>query len=115
MPESVIDMSIFNGLKEVGDADFIKELIDTFLDDAPRMLKELRQALAGNNVELFRRTAHSLKSNANTFGALVLAGLAKDLELIGRDNQLNAVGDKLEKLTAEYAKVESALKGMRNA
>jgi HPt (histidine-containing phosphotransfer) domain-containing protein len=115
MTETVIDMATFNNLKEIGDADFIKELIDTFLEDAPHMLDDLRRALADNNAELFRRTAHSLKSNGNTFGALALADLAKELEFIGRDNQLDKVGDKFKILSAEYAKVETALKGMRNA
>jgi len=115
MAKTTIDPSTFDNLKQMGDADFIRELIDTFLDDAPHMLKELSQALAARNAELFRRTAHSLKSNSNTFGALALAELSKDLELMGRDNRLEAVGDKLEKLAVEYARVETALKGMRNA
>jgi HPt (histidine-containing phosphotransfer) domain-containing protein len=115
MSESVIDIPTFNGLREVGDADFINELIDTFLEDAPHMLNELRQSLEENNAERFRRTAHSLKSNSNTFGALVLADLAKELELIGRDNQLDRVDDKLQELSTEYARVETALRGIRNA
>jgi HPt (histidine-containing phosphotransfer) domain-containing protein len=115
MSESVIDIPTFNGLREVGDADFINELIDTFLEDAPRMLNELRLSLAEGNTERFRRTAHSLKSNSNTFGALVLADLAKELEFIGRDNQLDRVGDKLQELSMEYTRVETALRGIRNA
>ena len=115
MTESVIDLTTFNSLKEIGDADFIRELIDTFLDDAPHMLDDLSRALSDNNAELFRRTAHSLKSNGNTFGALSFAELAKELEFMGRDNQLDKVGDKFNKLFDEYAKVEVALKGMRNA
>lgn len=115
MSESIIDPSAFNDLKEVGDADFINELIDTFLEDAPRMLDELRRALVEEDAELFRRTAHSLKSNSYTFGALTLGGLAKELELIGREHQLKTVGDKLDQLSREYIKVESALKGLRNA
>lgn len=115
MSESVIDLPTFNSLKEVGGADFIIELIDTFLEDAPHMLNDLNKALADNNPDLFRRTAHSLKSNGNTFGALAFAELAKELEYLGRDNQLDVAGDKYKNLTAEYAKVEAALKGMRNA
>ena len=34
------------------------------------MLAELRDALAGGDADAFRRAAHSLKSNSNTFGAL---------------------------------------------
>ena len=77
-------------------------------------MADLQKGLADNDTELFRRSAHSLKSNSNTFGALTLGSLAKDLEYMGRDNQLAGVGDKLEMLTAEYAKVESAMKGLRD-
>jgi len=115
MAESVIDLPTFDGLKEVGGADFIAELIDTFFEEAPRLLNDLRQALADNNTELFRRSAHSLKTNGNTFGALAFAELAQELEYLGRDDQLDAVGDKVDKLSAKYKEVEEALEGMRNA
>ena len=49
------------------------------------MLAELKRALAADQAEPFRRAAHSLKSNANTFGALALGALARELELGGLD------------------------------
>ena len=66
-------------------AEFVGELVDTFLEEAPGMLAELRSARADGNAERFRRAAHSLKSNGNTFGALSLAALARELELKGLD------------------------------
>ena len=113
MSESVIDQSTFNSLKEIGGAEFITELIDTFFEEAPRLFNDLCQALADNNAELFRRSAHSLKTNGNTFGALAFAELAKELEYLGRDNQLDAVGDKVEALSVAYEGVKAALKEMR--
>ena len=38
-----------------------------------------------DDADRFRRAAHSLKSNSNTFGALRLAALARELELNGLD------------------------------
>ena len=49
------------------------------------MLAELRAARAEGNAERFRRAAHSLKSNGNTFGAVKLAALAREFELKGLD------------------------------
>ena len=49
------------------------------------MLAELRSARAAGDAERFRRAAHSLKSNSNTFGALALGALARELELNGLD------------------------------
>jgi len=114
MPENIIDPATYSGLKEMTGAEFINELVDTFFAEAPRLLTDLQQALASNDAELFRRSAHSLKSNSNTFGALELGSLAKELEFMGRDSQLASVGNKLELLNAEYEKAVSALKGLRD-
>ena len=115
MPEPVIDSPTFQALREMSGADFMPELIDTFLDDAPHMMDDLRRALAAGDVETFRRTANSLKSNCRTFGALGLAELARELEFIAREDRLADVGDKLERLAADYEQVASALKGLRDA
>lgn len=114
MTETVIDQGIFDELKEMAGAEFINELIDTFLAEAPLMLMDLQKGLAEGNAELFRRAAHSLKSNSLTFGALGLGELGKELEATGRDNQLASVGDKLGLLSDEYGRVALALKGLRD-
>ena len=65
---SVIDESVFNELKQISGTDFINELIDAFLEDAPNMIQNMQTAIDTKDIESFRRNAHSLKSNANTFG-----------------------------------------------
>jgi HPt (histidine-containing phosphotransfer) domain-containing protein len=81
MSEPRIDRAIFAELQAAAGADFVVELVDTFMQEAPVMLGELRAARAEGAPEQFRRAAHSLKSNANTFGATELARLARELEL----------------------------------
>jgi HPt (histidine-containing phosphotransfer) domain-containing protein len=109
---SVIDKGTFNELKQMSGADFINELIDAFLDDAPHMISEMQTARATKDMESFRRNAHSLKSNANTFGALELAALAKELEFMGKENNLD-IGNRLEVLNEEFGRVAEELRGMR--
>jgi HPt (histidine-containing phosphotransfer) domain-containing protein len=108
----VIDPATFEELKQLSGEDFINELIDAFLDDAPNMIQNMQAALATKDVESFRRNAHSLKSNANTFGAMELATLAKELEFMGKENNLD-VGYRLEVLNEAFGKVAEELKGMR--
>ncbi len=108
----IIDPATFDELKQMSGADFINELIDAFLDDAPTMIQNMVSALDKKDVESFRRNAHSLKSNANTFGATKLGILAKELELMARENNLE-VGNKLEILKETFDKVAEELKGMR--
>ena len=110
----VIDRTTFDELKQMSGDDFINELIDTFLDDAPKMIAEIRSGLAANNADTFRRAAHSMKSNAATFGAGQLAALAKELEMLGKENNLHETGDKLESLAEAYEAVRAELTGLKS-
>ena len=108
----LIDKATFEELKQISGEDFINELIDAFLEDAPTMLQSMQIALDAKDVESFRRNAHSLKSNAYTFGATELGTLAKELELMARENNLD-IGNRLERLTQSYGNVVQELKGLR--
>ena len=114
MTQPTIDRATFDELKQTAGADFVTELVDTFLVEAPRMLDELRRSLAAKDADKFRRTAHSLKSNSNTFGALALGAMARELELSGMD-PAKANDAKLDALAAEYARVSAALTELKNA
>lgn len=109
---SVIHKATFEELKNLSGADFINELIDAFLEDAPVMIKAMRTALETKDTDTFRRNAHSLKSNANTFGATELGALAKELELMARENNLE-VGKRLMILEDSFEKVAKELRRLR--
>jgi HPt (histidine-containing phosphotransfer) domain-containing protein len=53
-----------------------------------------------------------LKSNANTFGATELGVLAKELEFMAKENNLE-IGNRLQVLHESFAVVAEELKGMR--
>ena len=108
----VIDATTFNELEQMSGEDFINELIDAFLEDGPNMLKNMQTALEAGDVESFRRNAHSLKTNANTFGALDLGAKAKELEFMARENNLD-VGNRLEVLKESFSIVAEELMRMR--
>jgi HPt (histidine-containing phosphotransfer) domain-containing protein len=101
-----IDPTVFAELQATAGAEFVAELADTFLEEAPLMLSELRAAQAAGSAERFRRAAHSLKSNSQTFGATTLGALARDLELGG--HVTDAV--RIDALDAEFARVGAELK-----
>ena len=107
-----IDRGTFEELKQISGDDFINELIDAFLEDAPQMIHNMRTALAAKDAEAFRRNAHSLKSNAQTFGATELAARAKELEFMGRENNLD-IGNRIEVLEDTFNEVERSLKELR--
>jgi HPt (histidine-containing phosphotransfer) domain-containing protein len=114
MNEKPIDLAVFTELQATSGLEFVVELVDTFLKEAPGMLAELRRARADGNAERFRRAAHSLKSNANTFGAVSLAAQARELELKGLDAEPARDEAALGALEAMYAHVATELKALRN-
>lgn len=104
MGDTVIDRAVFDELQDSMGTEFTAELAATFLQEAPGMLGELAKAETESDADGFRRAAHSLKTNANIFGATALAALALELELDGpRPGGVDAVSD-------EYARAEAALR-----
>ena len=114
MDESVINRAVYAELRDTTGAEFVAELVDTFLEEGPGMLAELRDAHADDNLERFRRAAHSLKTNGNTFGALKLPALAREFELKGLDPERNRDEVALAELEAKYARAAAELKTLRN-
>ena len=114
MNENPIDQAVYSELQATTGVEFVAELVDTFLEEAPGMLAELRSARADGNAERFRRAAHSLKSNANTFGAVSLAALARELELKGLDIEPARDEAALAALEAEHTRTAAALGALRN-
>ena len=115
-----IDRTVFKELQAAAGAEFVVELVDTFFEEAPTLLADLRSALAQGDADRFRRAAHSLKSNSLTFGASALAELARALELGGlptdATNPTRAAQalDAIDTLAAAYAVAAQDLKNLRH-
>jgi HPt (histidine-containing phosphotransfer) domain-containing protein len=112
---TAVDAATFRALQDTAGAEFVGDLLGTFREEAPRMLSALRSAFAAGDAEGFRRTAHSLKSNALTFGATELASLARALELSGLEAARAQGGDPVGALAAAYARAAEALEALARA
>jgi HPt (histidine-containing phosphotransfer) domain-containing protein len=114
MPDPVIDLEIYNNLKEMMGADYIGEVVDAYFEEVPTLLKQLKQAFADGNADVFRRSAHSIKSSSASFGAMLLAAKAKELEFIGKEGRLadQGVQEKVDHLAVDYAEVETVMRGL---
>jgi HPt (histidine-containing phosphotransfer) domain-containing protein len=108
MTAPVIDPHTFDDLQANAGADFVIELVDTFAEEAPLLLDEMRNAATDRSAERFRRAAHSLKSNSSTFGATRMAEMARALELGGLPQDAREV----DALAAEFADTITALQAL---
>ena len=111
-----IDRAVLDELEHsVGDdPEFLRELVETYLDDAPTQIDQIRSGLAEGNVEPVNRAAHTLKSNSASVGAMLLAELCRELEALTStggpvdlgDPDFAARGDAIE---AELERVRTEL------
>lgn len=108
MTKGPIDTIVFNELAEATGADFVGELIGAFLQEAPVMITDLKDAAAQDDHDRFRRAAHSIKSNALVFGAHHLGALARNMELSQQAASKTAPTD-FAALDAAYAATAAAL------
>jgi len=95
------------------DRGILAALIDTFLDEVPRLVDAARQGLQQGQADEVRRAAHTLKSNGATFGATHLSELSRELEALARSGTLEGTTDLLARIEGEYESVRIALEAVR--
>jgi len=102
-----LDPAALKNLHEMvgGDAEFVAELITTYLEDAPQMLTDMQSG----DVTLALRAAHSLKSNSAEFGAHALSDMCQELETMCKAGTLAGTDDLVGRINAEYVQVKAEL------
>jgi HPt (histidine-containing phosphotransfer) domain-containing protein len=67
-----------------GDEKLLHEVMEIFLEEVPKHLLELREAITQQNAETAERTAHSLQGELGYLGVAELSHGARELEEKGR-------------------------------
>jgi HPt (histidine-containing phosphotransfer) domain-containing protein len=86
------------------------DVIRLFLDECPRQLAAIRQAVAERNPERVRTTAHALRGAAGNLAADGLFEAAGVLERVGAESRMDAVEAAWRRLSVEAAQVIEALR-----
>ncbi len=112
--QAIIDIKTYIQLKEFMGADFVAELIDTYNLETQDLIEQLGQALRSGEAASFGRTAHSIKSSSASLGALAFSQLARELEMMGKANNLSGAATKLEQLSFDFLQVKRTLEELKN-
>jgi two-component system sensor histidine kinase/response regulator len=109
--EAVFDKAV--ALSRVGgDAELLKEIAILFLDDYPKSLNELREAINTGDAKRVERSAHGLKGSVSNFGARPAVDAAMQLETMGRSQQLVEVEQVLHTLELALAALRPELESL---
>ena len=93
----------------------VAALLDSFFRDVPRQLETLRRGRVEGDADEVRRAAHTLKSHGMTFGALFLANVAREVELLAGQHDLTGAGSLFSELEAELERARQALQTTHRA
>jgi PAS domain S-box-containing protein len=104
-----LDLNVLSDFIDMLGGEIADRLIALYLEDTPRLLTNVRQALALGDVELFTLATHSIKSNSAQIGALRLSAFCKDLEEMGLGGLLDEASELLTYTETEYQRVSTLL------
>ena len=112
-PDSPLDETVLDSIRALQQddmPDILSELIEIYLKESERLIRELSLSVENSDAEGMARSAHSLKSSSGNMGAMVLSGLCKDMEENGRRQKTANAAEEYPRLFAEYQRVQTALK-----
>ncbi len=89
-------------LQSEGAENILNKVITLFLDDTPKQLEKLQQALRDNDANTIHSIAHSLKSSSASLGLISMSTLLKDLEEKGRTNSLSGASKLIVQIKDSY-------------
>jgi two-component system, sensor histidine kinase and response regulator len=92
-----------------GDSELLKELAGIFLQECPRMLGEIREALRACDQKALERAAHTLKGSVGNFAMAGAWQTAELLELLGKSGQLVGAEEILRTLEQQLAQFNQTL------
>ena len=93
----------------MGDTDLVCVLIEGFLDDMPKQIMLLREALAVGDASTVERQAHKIKGAAANVGCEALRAVALELEQRSNQGGLDEVESRLAALDAAFEQVRQAV------
>ncbi len=105
----IIDSSTLSALEELMEEEF-PTLINSYLEDAPKLMDDIRSSSKDADMEVLIRAAHTLKSSSNNIGAIQLATISANIEKVGQANQLNQAAALIPSLEIALSQVIDTLK-----
>lgn len=87
------------------DLELLGELVEIFLQDYPKRLEDLQEAIGAGDAKKVHRVAHSIKGAVSGFGANRAKQLSQQLELMGMNSDLAKAQTTFQDLESELHRV----------
>ncbi|OGR39728.1 MAG: hypothetical protein A2051_05135 [Desulfovibrionales bacterium GWA2_65_9] len=91
--------------------EFLAKLFEVFLEDEPRRITALGDAVCRADLEMVRYLAHSIKGAAATLGMERLCDASRELEHAAKDGQAEALAVQYTQVLGEMEAVFEVMRG----
>jgi HPt (histidine-containing phosphotransfer) domain-containing protein len=85
-----------------GSKELVHKIALKFAETGPGMVSQVKEAVASRDADAVYRAAHQLKGASATMGAIKLASVAADIEMLGREGNVTAAADRISALEVEF-------------
>ena len=109
----IVDADSIANLRDLNPGDngeFLREIITIYLEDTPKRIAEMKEALASGDASTFTRSAHTIKGSSSNVGALALRGVAEQLEKAGKSGGLAGLSAQIEECDRQFALAAAELR-----
>lgn len=106
-----IDVGALTQLKELigGDSDDLLGLIESFMVEGGEIVDDMHTAMSDGDVVLLNRSAHSLKSSAQDFGATRLSAQCAALEAACSSGMPEGAAQQVADIKSSFTSARDAL------
>ncbi len=108
-----LEAAALKNLKDLGGDEFVTEVVDVFLADAPAMISSLRSSLERGDTEELRRAAHTLVERRDA-GAVEFAKLCHTVEQHARNGVIDGVQQLVSEVEKEFPSLKKAVISLRS-
>jgi len=102
-------LALLRQLRRPDKPDPVAELIDLFVQETPKRLREMRTAASQYDAEALAAAAHNLRGCVGSIGAVKMAGLCEKLEENAGRRALQISSRLLNEIETEFDRVRQAL------
>jgi len=106
----VIDTVQFNETFQYFDNEIVVEIIDIFLTEYPERIKALEDSINAVDYEGLKFNSHSIKGVIANFVAPTVEQQAKELEMMGSQNNMDGASELFAKFKVSTASLVDELK-----
>jgi CheY-like chemotaxis protein len=104
-----IDLAELASLVGSDTTEFLEMMAPIFLEDTPKLLHTLADAIQNNDSTGMVHAAHTLKGTSASLAMKTLAERSRELEQMAKAADFSAVPRLFQEIQAEYGRIEAAL------